>query len=160
MTRGGAAFGKQAKPEPPTLLERLQALRHQPKKLALWAVVVILLGFAWINRASETWITAGPAEMNLKVGASQQITVALKYKAPFLWRGTAWSTAGTIQLISFPQAVDVAPTTVVTTKATPEANLKVTGLKAGTEELDFAASNRPSEQRSWRTGSVRVVVTR
>lgn len=160
MTRGGAAFGKPAKPEPPTLLERLQALRRSPKKLTLLAVAVVLAGFAWINRASETWITAAPVEMSVAVGASQELTVALKYKPPFLWRGTARSIAGTIQLISFPSAVDVAPTTVVTTEAQPEAVMKVTGLRAGVEELDLAASNRPADQRSWRTGSVRVVVAR
>ena len=31
---------------------------------------------------------------------------------------------------------------------------------AGVEELDLAASNRPADQRSWRTGAVRVTVTR
>ena len=160
MTRGGAAFGKPPKPEPPTLVERVKGLRNKPKTLALLAVVVVLLGFAWMNRATETWITVAPTEMSLAVAASQQLTVALKRKPPFLWRGAARSIAGTIQLISFPTAVDVAPTTVVTTEAAPEALMKVTGLRAGVEELDLAASNRPADQRSWRTGSVRVTVTR
>jgi hypothetical protein len=160
MTRGGAAFGRPPKPEPPTLVERVKALRHRPRRLALLALLVVLLGFAWVNRASETWITAAPLEMSLAVGASQELTVALKYKPPFLWRGTARSIAGTIQLISFPTAVDVAPTTVVSTDAQPEAVMKVTGLRAGMEELDLAASNRPADQRSWRTGSIRVTVAR
>ncbi len=158
MTRGGAAFGKPPKPEPPGLLDRVKALRHKPKTLALLAVVVVLAGIAWMNRGTETWITVAPTEMSVSVGASQQLTVALKYKPRFLWRRSARSIAGTVQLISFPSAVDVAPTTVVTTEAAPEAVMKVTGLKAGVEELDLAASNRPADQRSWRTTSVRVVV--
>lgn len=146
MTRGGAAFGKPPKPEPPTLVERVQAPRYKPKTLALVAVLVVLLGFAWMNRASETWITATPLEISLAVGASQELTVALKYKPPFPWRGTARSIPDTIQLISFPSAVDLAPTTVATTEAQPQAVLKVTGLRAGTEELDFLAYSWPSPQ--------------
>ena len=160
MTRGGAAYGKAAKPEPPTLLERLQALRHQPKKLIRLGVLVVLAGFLWTNRASRTWIVAGPTEMRLTVGASQELRVALKYKPPFLCCGIAWSTPGTIQLISFPSAVEVTPTTVVTTGDQREAVLKVTGKRAGVEDLDLAASHRPTDQRSWRTGGVRVTVTR
>jgi len=160
MTRGGAAFGKAAKPEPPDLADRLKALGRSRKVLALLVVVAILAGVAWVNGGAETWITVAPAEMSVSVGSSQQLTVALKRKPPFLWRRAARSIPGTIQLISFPSAVDVAPTTVVTTEASPEAVMKVTGLKAGTEELDLAASNTPADHRSWRTEAIRVTVRR
>jgi hypothetical protein len=160
MTRGGAAFGKPPKPKPLTLADRFERLRHQPAKLAGLAVLVVLAGYAWVNRGTEAWITAAPTEMRLAVGASQELTVAFKYKPRFLIRRFARSTAGTIQLISFPTAVDVAPTSVVTTGAAPEAKLKVTGLREGGEELNLAASNRPTDGRSWQTTSVRVVVTR
>lgn len=160
MTRGGAAFGKAAKPEPPGLADRLKALGRSRKLLALLGVVAILAGMAWVNGGEETWITVAPAEMSVSVGSSQRLTVALKRKPAFLWRRAARSIAGTIQLISFPTAVDVTPTTVVTTEAAPEAVMKVSGLRAGTEELDFAASNRPADRRSWRTEAIQVVVTR
>ena len=160
MTKGGTVFGKPAKPKPPGLVDRLRALRHRPKTLAALAVVLLAAGWAWANRGAETWITAAPAEISVAVGASQELTVALMYKPRFRLRRNARSIAGTIQLISFPQAVDVTPTTVVTTEASPQAVMKVTGVRAGGEELDLAASNRPADQRSWRTGSVRVVVTR
>lgn len=159
MTRGGAAYGKAAKPEPPGLADRLKALGRSRKVRVLLVVVVILAGMAWVNGGEDTWITVAPApEMSVAVGSSQTVRVALKRKPPLLWRGAARSIPGTIQLISFPSAVDVVPTTVVTTQASPEAVMKVTGLKAGTEELDFAASNTPADRRSWRTEAIRVVV--
>ena len=160
MTKGGSAFGKPAKPEPPALVDRLKALRQKPRTLAALGVVVVLAGLAWANRGAEAWITVAPTQMQLAVGASQQVTVALKYKPRFRWRRSARSVAGTIQLISFPSAVDVAPTSVVTSAETPEAVLKVTGLREGREELILAASNRPADQRSWQTTSAVVVVTR
>ncbi len=123
-------------------------------------IVAVLGGLAWGNRAAETWITVAPAEMRIPVGASQSLSVAFKYKAPFRGRGSARSIAGTVQLISFPTAVDVAPTTVVTSGDAPETVLKVTGLREGREELVLAASNTPTDQRSWQTTSVIVVVTR
>jgi hypothetical protein len=141
-------------------VDRLKALRRKPKTLAALAVVVVLAGVAWANRGTETWITVAPAEMGVAVGASQQLTVALKYKPRFRTRGSARSIAGTIQLISFPSAVDVAPTSVVTSAQAPEAVLQVTGLREGREELILAASNRPADQRSWQTTSAVVVVTR
>jgi hypothetical protein len=157
---GGTAFGKPPKPRPPTLAQRLQRLRHQPSKLAGLAVVVVLGGYAWMNRGTDSWITVAPAEMRLAVGASQELTVAFTYKPRFLMRFMARPAAGTIQLISFPSAVDVAPTTIVTTGDAPQAKLKVTGLREGGEELILAASNRPTDERSWQTTSVRVVVGR
>jgi hypothetical protein len=160
MTKGGTAFGKPPKPKPPTLAERLNRLRHQPAKLAGLAVLGVVAGYAWFNRGTEAWITVAPTQMQLAVGASQELTVALKYKPRFLLRRNARSIAGTIQLISFPAAVDVAPTSVVTTGDAPEAKLKVTALREGGEELILAASNRPSDERSWQTTSVRVRVTR
>lgn len=163
MTRGGTAAGKPAEPAPPGLADRIKALRNKPKTVAVSVVVagivVVMGGLAWGNRAAETWITVAPAEVQLSVGASQSLSVAFKYKPRFRGRGSARSIAGTIQLISFPAAVDVAPTTVVTTEAVPEAVLKVTGLRAGGEELILAASNTPTDQRSWQTISVRVRVT-
>lgn len=164
MTRGGTAHGKPEPPKPPGMADRFKALRKKPKTVAALVVVVgavvVLGGLAWANRAAETWITVAPTEMGITVGASQQVSVALKYKPPFRGRGSARSIAGTIQLISFPTAVDVAPTTVVTSTNAPEAMLKVTGLRPGQEELVLAASNTPTDQRSWQTTSVIVVVTR
>jgi hypothetical protein len=115
---------------------------------------------AWANAASETWITAAPTQMELSVGTTQPLSVALKYKPHFLGRGSARSIAGTIQLISFPSAVKVAPTTIATSSSAPEATLQVTGLKPGTEELILAASNKPGDASTWQTMSVTVVVKR
>lgn len=158
MTRGGTAAGKPPIPGRPGLLQQPKTRR----RLAVAGVVLVVVwAYAWITGGSEAWIVVTPpADMRLTVGESQQVTVALKYKPPLLPRVSARSIAGTIQLISFPQAVDVAPTTVVSTAASPEAVMKVTGLRPGTEELDFAASNRPADQRSWQTTEIRVVVTR
>lgn len=164
MTRGGTATGKPEPPAPLGLLDRLKALRQKPKTLAALVVVagavVVVGGLAWANRGAESWITVAPEEMRISVGASQQLSVALTYKPRFRGRGSARSIAGTVQLISFPTAVEVAPTTVVTSVNTPEAMLKVTGLREGQEELILAASNTPTDQRSWQTTSVKVVVTR
>ena len=160
MTRGGTAYGKPPEPEPLGMGDRLKALRHRPKTLAALAVVVVLGAWAWANRGTETWITVAPSDMSVAVGASQPLTVALKAKPRFRGKGSARSIAGTIQLISFPSAVDVAPTTLVTSGDAPEATLKVTGLREGQEELILAASNTPSDQRSWQTASAKVVVTR
>ncbi|MBI2535460.1 MAG: hypothetical protein HYW06_00465 [Gemmatimonadetes bacterium] len=160
MTRGGTAFGKPAQPEPPGLADRLKALRHKPKTLAALALVAVLGALAWATREPETWITVNPTEIRIAVGASQQLSVALTYKPRFRFRRSARSIAGTVQLISFPSAVDVAPTTMATSGSAPEATLKVTGLREGQEELILAASNTPTDQRSWQTTSVRVVVTR
>jgi hypothetical protein len=164
MTGGRAA---PRKPEPPalrTLVDRLKALRHQPRRAALLGtvalVVLVLLGWAWANRGSETWVTVAPTGMHLTVGQSQQLTVSLMYKPHFRSRGGAHPIAGTIQLISFPEAVDVAPTTIATTRDIPQASLKVTGLHEGKEELVLAASNRPTEERTWQTTSLQVVVSR
>jgi hypothetical protein len=160
MTRGGTVYGKTPKPEPPGLVDRLKALRNKPKTLAGLLVLLVLLGWAWGNRESDGWVTVAPAEMRLAVGASQDIRVAYKFKWPFLWRGSARSAGATIQLISFPSGVEVAPTTTVTTGDAPEAVFKVTGLRESREELIFGGSNRPSDQRTWRTMSAVVVVTR
>ncbi len=129
--------------------------------LAIVAVVVLVVGgWLWANSSVERWVEVSQTDMRLAVGASQQLTVALKYKPRFRTRGGARSVAGTIQLISFPSSLDVTPTSVVTSAAAPEAVVKVTALKAGEEELVFAASNTPAEQRSWETTSTRVVVTK
>ena len=164
MTGGGATPHKPAPPAPGWLAQRIKALRARPQRAALLGValllVLILLGIAWSNRAAETWITVAPGDMRLAVGQSQQLTVSLMYKPHFLFRSSAHPIAGTIQLISFPEAVDVAPTTIVTTQSTPQASLKVTGLRAGKEELVLAASNHPKQERSWQTTSMQVVVTR
>ncbi len=164
MTRGGTGHGKPEPPKPPGVADRFKALRRKPKTVVALVVVVaavaVLGGLAWANRAAETWITVTPAEMQLPAGASQSLSVAFKYKPPFRGRGSARSIPGTIQLISFPEAVNVAPTTVVTSSNAPEAVLKVTGLREGQEELILAASNTPTDQRSWQTTSVKVVVTR
>jgi hypothetical protein len=164
MTGGRAAPRKPQPPAPGGLVEQIKALRNDPRRATLYGagalVLLVLLGYAWTNRAAETWVTVAPTEMHLAVGQSQPLTVSFMHKPHFLWRGTAHPIAGTIQLISFPEAVDVAPTTIVTTRDTPQANLKVTGLHAGTEELILAGSNRPTESRSWQTTSMQVVVTR
>jgi hypothetical protein len=164
MTGGRAAPRKPAPPAPGGVVEKIKALQQNPKRAALYGAatlaVVIVLGFAWANRAAENWVTVAPAEMRLAVGQSQQLTVALMHKPHFLWRGTAHPVAGTIQLISFPEAVDVAPTTIVTTGDAPQASLKVTALHQGQEELILAGSNRPKESRSWQTTSMKVVVSR
>jgi hypothetical protein len=117
---------------------------------------VLVLGFAWWNRKSETWVDVSATQMSLTVGASQQLVATLKHKLPFV--PVTRSIGATIQLISFPTGVDVAPTTLVTTNESPEASLKVTGLKAGQEELIIAGSNRPTDEQSWHTVAVRVVV--
>jgi hypothetical protein len=97
--------------------------------------------------------------MQVKVGGSQEISVALKYKPRFRGRGSARSVAATVQVVSFPTAVDIAPTKVETSATAPEVKLKVKGLHPGREELVVAASNRPAEERSWQLTSVIVVVT-
>lgn len=164
MTGGRAAPRKPAPGAPGDLAEKLKALQNDPKRAARLGaaalVVLIVLGFAWVNRASENWVIVAPTAMRLGVGQSQQLTVSLMHKPPFLWRGTAHPIAGTIQLISFPEAVDVAPTTIATTREAPQASLKVTGLRQGQEELVLAGSNRPTESRSWQTTSMKVVVSR
>ena len=164
MTGGRAAPRKPAPPAAGGLAEKIAALRNDPKRAtrlgAAALVVLIVLGFAWANRAAEDWVIVQPTGMRLAVGQSQQLTVSLMHKPHFLWRGTAHPIAGTIQLISFPEAVDVAPTTIVTTRETPQASLKVTGLRPGQEELILAGSNRPKESRSWQTTSMKVIVTR
>jgi hypothetical protein len=127
--------------------------------LVVVAVVLALLGWAWTNRSGETWIVVAPTDMQLKVGGSQEISVALKYKPPLRGRGSARSVATTVQVVSFPTAVDISPTKVETTAAAPEVKLTVKGLHPGREELVVAASNRPTDQRSWQLTSVMVVVT-
>lgn len=163
MTARGAAPHKPGPPASDGVLERIKALRHQPKRAAMLAiaalVVLVLLGWAWANRGAETWITVAPTSMRVAVGQSQQLTVSLMYKPHFRGRGAAHPIAGTIQLISFPEAVDVTPTTIVTTRDTPQASFKVRALHQGREELVLAGSNRPSEARSWQTSSLQVVVT-
>lgn len=159
---GGSAVG--APPPPPGLVDRLQELRRKPKLAAFYLVVAVaalaLLGWAWANRGVETWIVVAPTDMQVAVGGSQEISVALKYKPRFRGRGSARSVASTVQVISFPTAVDIEPTKVETSAAAPEVKLKVTGLRPGREELVVAASNRPADQRSWQLTSVMVVVTR
>lgn len=163
MTGRGAAPPQPGPPAPDSVLDRIKALRNEPKRAALLAaatlVVLVLLAIAWSNRASETWVTVAPTDMRLTVGKSQQLTVSLMYKPHFFFRGSAHPIAGTIQLISFPEAVDVTPTTIVTTRDTPQASLKVTALHQGSEELVLAASNQPAAARSWQTTSLQVVVT-
>jgi hypothetical protein len=139
------------------LPERVRALRHRPKTVAAAVVVLALGAYAWGNRKSETWVQVSPGEMNLAVGASQPLAVAIRYKPPLI--GRTRSIAGTIQLISFPVGVDVVPTSLVTSGDAPEAVLRVTGLRPGDEELIVAGSNRPSDERSWLTAAVQVVVT-
>ncbi len=157
------AVAKPAQPPPAGFWDRVQALRHQPVRatfyLAVAAAVLVLAGWAWANRASETWIVVAPTDMRMAVGGSQEISVALKYKPPFRGRGSARSVAASVQVISFPTAVDIAPTKVETTAAAPEVKLTVKGLHPGQEELVVAASNRPTDQRSWQLTSVMVVVT-
>jgi hypothetical protein len=148
---GGTAGGKpQSTPRP----------KGRAKLIVAAAAIVVLGGYAWLTRGAEAWIEVAPLEMRLSVGASQGITVALKYKPPFRLRTSARSIAGTVQLISFPTAVDVTPTSIVTTGAEPETTLRVTGLKPGQEELVVAASNTPADMKSWQTTSVMVIVTR
>jgi hypothetical protein len=163
MTGRGAAPPQPEPPAPDSVLDRIKALRHQPKRAAMLAVaalvVLVLLGWAWANRGAETWITVAPTSMHVAVGQSQQLTVSLMYKPHFRGRGAAHPIAGTIQLISFPEAVDVTPTTIVTTREAPQASLKVTALHQGREELVLAATNQPAEARSWQTTSLQVVVT-
>jgi hypothetical protein len=163
MTSGGAAPHKSEPPAPGSLVDRIKALRNEPRRAALLGaaalVVLVLLGWAWANRGAETWVAVTPTSMRMAVGQSQQLTVSLMYKPHFRGRGGAHPIAGTIQLISFPEAVDVTPTTIVTTRGTPQASFKVTGLRQGREELVLAASNRPKEERSWQTTSMQVVVT-
>ena len=140
----------------------MKALRHRPKLLALVlavsAAVAVLGGLAWANRAPETWVGVSPDALRLPVGASQQLSVSLQYKPRFRGRGGARPIAGTIQLISFPTAVEVNPKSLATSRETPLAALTVTGLRAGEEELIIAASNTPAQERSWRTVAVQVVV--
>lgn len=164
MTGTGPARRAPRPAAAPGLADRIKALRTQPGRAALLGaaalVVLVLLGIAWSNRAAETWVTVTPADMQVAVGQSQQLTVSLMYKPHFLFRRSAHPIAGTIQLISFPEAVDVAPTTIATTTSAPQASLKVTGLREGKEELVLAGSDRPKEERSWRTTAMQVVVSR
>lgn len=142
---------------------KLGELRRTPVKASLYVAaagaVLVLAGWAWSNRSAETWIVVAPTDMRMAVGASQEISVALKYKPPFRGRGSARSVAASVQVVSFPTAVDIAPTKVETTAAAPEVKLTVKGLHPGREELVVAASNRPTDQRSWQLTSVMVVVT-
>lgn len=144
------------------LKQQLTALRANPKRTALLAggglLVVLGLGMLWQNRSVETWLEVEPVELEVSPGASQSIAVSLMRKPRFLGRGSAAPSPGTIQLISFPRAVDVKPTTLVTTAASPRAELQVTGVRFGEEELVFAGSDRPTVERSWQTLSMRVVV--
>lgn len=148
------------------MIERLKkevtALRANPKRavVVLGGGVLVVAGLSvlWRNRSVETWLEVQPVELQLSVGASQPVSVSLMRKPRFRGRGGAESSQGTFQLISFPRAVDVAPTTLVTTGASPRAELKVTGLRAGEEELIFAGSDTPTDEPSWRTLSMRVVV--
>jgi hypothetical protein len=123
-------------------------------------VVVVLVGMAWSNRSSETWVEVSAQDMRLAVGASGQLSAAFQYKAPFLWHSAARPIAATIQLISFPEAVDVTPTTQVTSDGAPTAVLTVRGLKPGTEELVIAGSDTPRGAESWRTTSLKVFVVK
>jgi hypothetical protein len=163
MTGGGAAPRKAGPITPEKLARRIATLRAHPRRAAMLAAALVavlaLLGWAWANRGAETWVAVTPTSMRMAAGQSQQLTVSLMYKPHFRGRGAAHPIAGTIQLISFPEAVDVAPTTIVTTRGTPQASLKVTALHQGREELVLAASNRPAEERSWQTTSLQVVVT-
>ena len=140
----------------------IERLKKDPKRAVVLlgggVVVLVGLGILWGNRSVETWLEVEPADMQLSAGASQPISVSLMRKPRFRGRGGAAPSRGTIQLISFPRAVDVAPTTLVTTDASPRAALKVTGLRAGEEELIFAGSSTPTVEPSWRTLSMRVVV--
>lgn len=144
------------------LVDRLKALRNKPKAagaaVVAVGVAVVLVGSVWRNRSPEIWVELTPAEMRLAVGASETLSVALKSRPRFRSRSRARSIAGTLQLISFPAAVDVAPTFLVTSGDTPEAVLRVTGLRPGVEELIMAGSNTPAEERSWQMASMRVVV--
>lgn len=141
----------------------LTSLKANPRRAVVevggGVLVLVVLGILWGNRSVETWLEVEPAEMRLTAGASQSVAVTLMRKPRFRSRGSAAPSQGTIQLISFPRAVDVAPTTLVTTDATPRAQLKVTGLRAGEEELIFAGSSTPSVEASWQTLSMRVVVS-
>ena len=144
------------------LQQRIAALKANPKRAAVvmggGLLVVVGLGILWQNRLVETWLEVEPVEMQLSAGGSQAVVVSLMRKPRFRFRGAAAPSRGTIQLISFPRAVDVTPTTLVTTAAAPTAALKVTGLQAGVEELIFAGSDTPTVERSWQTLSMRVVV--
>ncbi len=146
------------------LEEKLTALRSNPRRLAKVAVVVgfvvVLGGMAWWNRSSETWVEISPTDIRVAVGASQQMSAAFKYKPRFWWRSAARPIPATIQLISFPEAVDVTPTTQVTSGAAPTAALTLRGVRAGREELVIAGSNTPTEARSWQTASVTVLIVK
>jgi hypothetical protein len=125
----------------------------------VFAGAIFLVVIGWSSRYGfpETWIEISPVtRMNL--GEPQQLSVALKYRPPFLVASQARPIAGTIQLISFGERVEVAPTTLVTTGQSPTATFTVTGKKIGVEELIFAGSDSPKEASSWRTMSTKAVV--
>lgn len=122
--------------------------------------VVVLLagaGWAWAYGVPETWVEISRVRP-LTVGDPQQVSVALRYRPPFLVPSQARSIPGTIQLISFGQRVEVTPTTLVTTARAPSAVFTVTGKSAGLDELIFAGSDSPKDSRSWRTMSTKVSV--
>lgn len=137
------------------------ALRAKPRRAVLGLVAVVAvfaLGrLAWRYRSPETWIAVAP-EIQLQVGTPQQVSVALMYRPRFRGRGQGRPIAGKIQLLSFNERVGVAPTTVETTSDAPEAVFTVRGLRAGQEEMAFAASNMPTDPRSWRTASMQARV--
>lgn len=142
-------------------LHRVAALRSKPKRVAaaigLFVLTVALGQWAWRYHAPEIWVDVSP-RVRVAIDAPQRVSVTLKYRPRFLGSGQARSIAGTIQLLSFPQSVVVAPTTIVTSDSAPEAVFTVRGLRVGAETLDFAGSNTPTEASSWRTASTRAVV--
>jgi hypothetical protein len=143
------------------LKKMIAALRAKPRRavLALVALVVVfgLVRLAWRYRSPETWIAVSP-QVQLVAGTPQKVSVALMYRPRFRARGQARPIAGKIQLLSFNERVTVAPTTVETTPDAPEAVFTVKGLRAGEEELAFAASQTPDEASSWRTASMKALI--
>ena len=120
-------------------------------------LLLLLVRFAWVSGAPATWLEVSP-DMQLGVGASQPVKVALKYRPRFRRQADARAIAAKIQLLSFPEAVVVAPTTIETTAAAPEAVFTVRGLRGGTEELAFAGSEDPPDPASWRVNSMKAAV--
>lgn len=141
--------------------ERLEkivaAVRARPRRALLVLIAIGVVGklgsLGWRYRSTETWILVSP-EIQLQVGTPQKVEVALMYRPRFRGRGQARAIAGKIQLLSFNERVSVVPTTVESTTEAPLAVFTVRGLRAGEEELAFAASNQPEEPSSWRTASM------
>lgn len=155
------------RPAPPAgtvdrLKHEVAVLKGNPRRaarvLGRGALLLVALGYLWRTRSVETWLEIEPTELQVSPGATQTLTVSLMRKPRFLVRASAGPSEGTIQLISFPRAVDVTPTTVVTTEGSPRAALQVRGVRFGEEELVFAGSHTPSVEASWQTLAMRVMV--